>query len=1002
MGRIWFLCLCVFLITVGSALASPARVLLVLSYDPGLSWSQEQIRGVQGALSKMQPSPELHIEYMDSKRFHSPDYFADLARLYRNKYQSLRPDLLIVCDNNALDFVLDSVSDLFRNIPLIFCGINNFSDQMLRGRKLVTGVAEDLSFKETLQLAMQLHPRTKHMVVYGVPTKTYELNKQRLIEVETELGWQNRISFIEGLKFPDIERHIKQLDKDSLVLLTSTLLDEQGVAMPFESVADKVWQVSPVPVYSFWRFFITSGATGGRVVSGYEQGSRAGKMAARILAGEAIDQIPIQLVSPNPVVFSSPQMQKFNILDKDLPAGTEIINRPEDYWSQHPKLFWAGGSGFAVLVMICVMLIIDSRRRSRLTNQLRTAHDFLQSVIDGVAEPLLVIAPDYSVLLSNKAARLHMNSDQSLKSHCYSLSHGVAEPCNSEDHPCPLPLVLNTLQPARVQHLHLGKGDKKVHCDILASPIFDAAGDLTCVVESVRDISGLIEAQSEVRSERNRLEVTLRSIGDGVVAVDQTGAVTLINPVAEKLTGWRQDEALGQAMSEIFQIIDEETRQPVSNPVDEVISSGVHQGLENHTLLVHRDGSERAIADSAAPILDPVGKLAGVVLVFRDVTTERQAEQEKVRAQQLESIGLLAGGIAHDFNNLLMGIRANLELLGRRVAADERIEKYITQAKRAVERSADLTSQLLTFAKGGDPVREEFSLAEQIEDWISFSLLGSNCDYRLRVAGDLPSLWADLGQIRQVVSNLVINAKQAMSDGGRIEVAIRVEVIDEQEVSQLPPGRYICVEVADSGPGISVEQQTLIFNPYYTTKSEGNGLGLATAYSIMRRHDGYLTVSNRKQGGAIFSLYLPIRDRVSVLAPAVLATQIGSSSLRLLVMDDEEILRSSLEGLLLDMGHGPVVVADGKAAIELYQKDKFDAVILDLTVPGGMGGKQTLLHLARLDPGVSAIASSGYAEDPIIANPQQYGFIGALIKPYGVEQIDEILAQIRPHERPQK
>jgi PAS domain S-box-containing protein len=519
----------------------------------------------------------------------------------------------------------------------------------------------------------------------------------------------------------------------------------------------------------------------------------------------------------------------------------------------------------------------------------------------------------------------------------------------------------------------------------------DAAMELGAAIERLK-------AQEALAAEKERLDVTLRSIGDGVIVADTEGKVVLMNQVAEQLTGWTFEEAAGRPLADVFHIINEDTRERCENPAERVLETGRIVGLANRTVLVSKNGIERFIADSGAPIRDAKGDALGVILVFRDMTEERRAEQELLRAEKMESVGVLAGGIAHDFNNILTLILGNISLAKTVTDAESKAFELLSHAEKACWRARDLTQQLLTFAKGGAPVRKTITLSSIIRDATAFALSGSNvrCDFSIP-----EGLWpveADEGQISQVINNLVINADQAMPSGGLIRISAENVNLSPESGLPLPPGKYVRLAVRDQGIGISKEHLPKIFGPYFTTKQKGSGLGLAMAYSVVKNHDGHITAESQLGVGSTFFIHLPASEKeIAREKPLEEKSFVGQG--RVLVMDDRGGVRQLAHCILTNRGYEVVVAKNGAEVIELFERAKksrrpFHAVILDLTVPDGMGGKETIEKLLSIDPNVKAIVSSGYSDDPVMADFAKYGFSAAIAKPYGVQELAAIVHRV--------
>lgn len=509
----------------------------------------------------------------------------------------------------------------------------------------------------------------------------------------------------------------------------------------------------------------------------------------------------------------------------------------------------------------------------------------------------------------------------------------------------------------------------------------------------------LKRSQTALAAEKEMLAVTLESISDGVITTDTAGKIVSINNAAAELTGWSQTEVGGRALDDVFSILNEQTRESVSNTAENVLRAERVVELQNYVILVARQKNERLITSSAAPIYDRDGKILGVVLVFRDVTERRRSEAEILRQSKLESVGLLAGGIAHDFNNILLGIVGNISLARMSTHSTEKVLERLDAVEKAALRAKDLTQQLLTFARGGDPIRKDKQLVDLIRETCHTALLGSNVHCEFHLPHDLWLAAVDDGQFRQAFHNLVVNGMQAMPEGGKMEVrAENVELTD----GFLPPlsaGKYVKISVRDHGKGIAPEELPRIFEPYFSTRKRGTGLGLAAVYSVIRKHDGQIRVESAVGKGATFQVYLPASTKPAEEKSAPKTQQNFFAHGRLLVMDDEEELLQIIGEMLTTFGYEVETVRDGAEAIDRYLRAKtegrpFDAVIMDLTVPNGMGGREAITRLREHDPNVRAIVSSGYSLDPVMANYRQYGFCGIIPKPYRMQELRQELENV--------
>jgi len=400
----------------------------------------------------------------------------------------------------------------------------------------------------------------------------------------------------------------------------------------------------------------------------------------------------------------------------------------------------------------------------------------------------------------------------------------------------------------------------------------------------------------------------------------------------------------------------------------------------------------------AYPIFDESGQVVLAIEHIRDINERKKLEEERIKSQKLQSLGVLAGGIAHDFNNILTGILGNISLAMVMAEPDSKLVRRLEEAEKATQRAGELTQQLLTFSRGGAPVKKSAFIKQLAMDSVSFVLRGSNvrCDFSL--SDDLWPVEIDAGQISQVFNNIIINADQAMPDGGIICVRAKNTLIGPEELPNLPKGRYVKVSVMDHGTGIPEANLGKIFDPYFTTKTKGSGLGLASVYSIIHKHEGLITVESQVGVGTAVHFFLPAakldpdEKEQENLPPA-------SGKGNILIMDDEKIILEVAGEILVHLGYKVVLCSEGSEAIAKFKVagktgEPFDAVLLDLTIPGGMGGKETMKHLLEIDPDARGIVSSGYSNDPILSHYGEYGFCGVVLKPYNMGEIGRTMQEV--------
>jgi len=480
----------------------------------------------------------------------------------------------------------------------------------------------------------------------------------------------------------------------------------------------------------------------------------------------------------------------------------------------------------------------------------------------------------------------------------------------------------------------------------------------------------------------------------GIYEVDvPTGRFISVNDVMCEYTGYTKEEFLN---STLWDILKEDSLKKVIDRVEKMRRGEAVPALTEYEITTKDNRNLWIMVNTKLEYDD--GKPVKATTVCHNITEKKQLEQEILKAQNLESLGVLAGGIGHDFNNLLSGIIGNISLAKLEAERGEDIMESLDEALRVSSKASALTQQLLVFSKGGAPIKKATSIAEVLRDSAAFTLRGSMVKCKFKIAEDLWPVKVDLGQFSQVIHNLVINSMQAMSKGGKIYLEAQNVYLNTIYDMPLTPGRYILIKIEDQGVGIAQEDLPRIFDPYFTTKTNGTGLGLTMSYTIIKRHDGHITVESELDAGTKFHIYLPATDEVPEENTGLENRTIAGEG-RILVMDDEEILRNVAERMLQEIGYEVECVRDGTEALERYEKARqagqaFDAVLMDLTIPGGMGGKETIKELLKIDPAAVVVVSSGYSNDPIMSSYEKYGFHGVVSKPYRIEQLSWVVRNV--------
>lgn len=504
------------------------------------------------------------------------------------------------------------------------------------------------------------------------------------------------------------------------------------------------------------------------------------------------------------------------------------------------------------------------------------------------------------------------------------------------------------------------------------------------------EIAEHAKAQEELRLSEERYRNLIEESAEGILVAESDGSRFIYaNPAICRMFGYSQDEfcCLG-----IMNIHPQESLEKAQAEFALMVGESI---LHTNSMACLRKDGSTFFADIKASKTRLNGK-EYVVGFFVDVTLRKLQEESLQRAAKLDSLGILAGGIAHDFNNLLGGIFGYIELSLDRVY-DASALNFLNTAMGTIDRARALTQQLLTFSKGGSPLRKVDRLFPFVQEAAIFSLSGANVICTFKIAEDLWPCVFDRNQLAQVIDNIVINARQAMNNGGSLEISAENIVIKEGMHPLLPPGKFVKISLRDTGPGVPEDVLPRIFDPFYTTKEMGHGLGLAVCYSIVRKHDGSLEVESKPGQGCTFRILLPVASEEPAQKEVRQApTHKGSGTI--VVMDDEEVLRETIASMLESLGYNVVKARDGKQVLDWLNTNgkscnDIAGFIFDLTVPGGMGGLETSAELRKLGVANPVFVTSGYADDPVMANPSDYGFAASIRKPFRMAELSAMLKQ---------
>jgi two-component system cell cycle sensor histidine kinase/response regulator CckA len=533
--------------------------------------------------------------------------------------------------------------------------------------------------------------------------------------------------------------------------------------------------------------------------------------------------------------------------------------------------------------------------------------------------------------------------------------------------------------------------DKSIRYTIAKKATFHKAdGMIGGIVGVITDITELKKAEEALKESKARFEDLSEASFETVIFIEN-GIIIDVNQRFYEMFGYNDNEIIGRDVLDTIAL-------GVRTLSKEMIAA--QSGETYETMGLKKDGTTFPIEVHPREL-----HLRGRnirISVIRDLTEQKNMEEEVLKSKNLQSVGTLAGGIAHDFNNLLMAIVGNISLAKMSVSQDGKITEFLSEAERIAFMGKNLTQQLLTFSRGGDPIRKIVFVGTMLRD-VTDKILGSSpVRPRYTIPMDLFPVEVDEDQMKQVIRNMVMNAKEAMPSGGTIVISCENVNVTPQNKLPLIKEDHVKISIHDEGVGITEDNMSKIFDPYFTTKGMGSekgvGLGLAICYSIVRKHNGYILVDSAPGEGTTFQIYLPATKK-NIIEVCIEEKVAGHGKGRVLIMDDEEMILKIAKELLQLMGYEVTTAQSGEETIGFYRqamelKKPFDAVLLDLAIPGGMGGKEVMQELITIDPHVKAIISSGYLNDPVVRDFKRYGFSGMLTKPYEATDLDDKLQNI--------
>lgn len=648
---------------------------------------------------------------------------------------------------------------------------------------------------------------------------------------------------------------------------------------------------------------------------------------------------------------------------------------------------------FSLLLFIIIFVLLKykniKKEQSKFKLLVESTKDYLMFLYQILPEEKFIYVSPSSVLINGYTPEDHYANPHLLLKLVYPEDIPIYEFQREFPKLTNKPLVMRWIK----------KDGKVIWTEHRYTNILNKQGDVISIEGIVKDVTEQKETEFALRESEKKFKELFNHANDFIFLMDvnkQTENFKFleINKIASLRLGIDKEKIKNITF---LNLINDDKLEETKKNLVKIIENKYY---DFETFFIDKN-SDKILVDINAHLFKLEGNNV-VLIIARDVTEKRKIEYEMQKAQKLESLGILAGGIAHDFNNMLTGILGNVSLARFSVDTNDRIVEFLLEAEKVIYKAKDLTLQLLSFSKGWSPIKEAGSISKLVRETSTFLVRGSNTKCIFSLSENLWVVEYDEGQMVQVINNLVINAMQSMSSGGIIEIKGANLILKENNELQLQSGKYVKLSFIDQGVGIPKENITRIFDPFFTTKNTGTGIGLTSSYSIIKKHGGAITVESDVGKGTSFHIFLPASQKQQEGQSKKDGHSIGiikKGTGRILVMDDNDDIRNTAKKLIEQLGYVVYVTKEGKETIETYQQNinnntPFDVVILDLTIQGGMGGKETIQKLYEINPNIKAIVSSGYSNDPIMANYREYGFSDIISKPYTVEKLSETLYKL--------
>ena len=918
----------------------------------------------------MNPSSHVVIyrENLDLARFEGTGYRTDLEGWLHKKYQDRKMDAIVASGETAIDFIMKIHQTVWPRTPVIAVGTAGMETALLAGQTNVTGVSFEIDVTGTLKAAMRLCTNTRRIAfVSSAENDLLELHKQDLEKVEDFCT--NRFELIKliGLTMAETKQRLANLSPDTIVFYDDVWMDASGQIFATRDALEELSSVSRAPIFSYSESYIGYGMVGGSCIGGRRLAAEVAGQIANVLRAGNASSVPVIRSASSQLVFDAREFQKYGLNESLLPPGSRVRFHTPTLWEAYHQLVIVIVAALAIQTGLIAALLLERRRKRQAELELFNSQQMLQTVLDTIPQRVFWKDRNSVFLGCNKplVADCGFTDARTLvgKTDYDTVAAPQADRFRADDRQ-----VMETNQPKLNYEEPQTKLDGSVGwLRTNKVPLHDKDGRVIGVLGTYEDVTELKRMDEKVRQLSRAVEQSPVSI----VITNKDGNIEYINRKFTEVTGYSFSEALGKN-SRALELV--ELPEEVFQQMWECLRNSQEWRGEFHSR--KKNGELFWEFCVISPIFNAAGDITHYLAVKEDITERKQLEEQLRQSQKMEAFGQLAGGVAHDFNNLLTIIQGNVTLLQDSASPDQ--AGGLVEIAKAAERAANLTRQLLTFSRRQVFQPKPLDLNEVVANTSKMlqRIIGEHIGLETHFAPGGAPIQADRTMMEQILINLAVNSRDAMAKGGRLVIQTATVALSEADAEANPkarPGSFIRLTVSDTGSGMAPETMKHIFEPFFTTKEvgKGTGLGLATVFGIVAQHYGWIEVESQLNSGTTFRIHLPrLAESEKSQTEFTHAPEVRGGKETILLVEDEEPVRSLARAVLEQKGYHIIEAASGQSALELWQQHRntIDLLLTDMVMPGGVSGQELAAQLRAEKPGLKIIYSSGYTDEMLGEN----------------------------------